>query len=122
MTFGAGVKALLDATGRLSAVFRLGQNLDEVEFPYSTFLDPISEVPLLTGDTRTLAGRRLAQVDVWQREESFDPTLVDDLIAALDGQQVSGGIRVRVTDVQQVPDEEDDIVHHSLTVSTARLR
>lgn len=126
MTIGADVKALIDnaATG-LTAVYREGWVPDDAQFPYGSFLDPISDTPVLSGDAETLASRRLIQVDVYQDEATEDDALVDKVIQAVDGKKsATTGWRFRVMDVTQVPAEEDDedVVHTALTISTVRLR
>lgn len=121
---GVEVKALIDAAPlALTAVYRQGWVPDDAQFPYASFLDPVSDAPALSGDARTLARRRLVQVDVWQDEATEDDDLVDGIVAALDGAVTSTGVRLRVLDVSQVPgpEEDEDVVHHAITVSGARV-
>lgn len=119
MSIGAEIKALVDPTA-VTETYRTGYVPDNAAFPYASFLDPVSDAPALSGDGQTLARRRLTQVDVWQTEEAFDPALVDAIVTALDGVKIASGFRLRVTDVNLVP-EPDDVIHHALTVSVARL-
>lgn len=123
MTTAADVKAVLDAaTGLgLAAVFREGEVLDETAFPYVSILDPVSDAPALSGDARTLAYRRLLQVDLWQDAEEVDDTLVDRVVAELDGARPEGSYPVRLVDVVLVP-EPDRVVHHAITLSINRPR
>lgn len=121
MTILAEVKALLDPVAPLAAVYRMGWTPEGAAFPYATILDPISNAVALEGDARTLARRRLLQVDLWQEADSEDDTLPDDVAAALDGVPLASGGRLRVLDVALVQDEGDaDVVHHAVTVSIAR--
>lgn len=123
-TLGADVKKLVDdaATG-LTAVYRQAHVPDDATFPYGSFLDPIGDGIALSGDARTLARRRLIQLDVYQAEETEDDDLVGLVMAAIDGQRTAGGLRARVIDVLLVPgpETEEDVVHHAITVSLARV-
>lgn len=119
MTILAQVKALLDPVDPLTEVYRAGWVPDDAALPYAVILDPISNAPALHGDARTLARRRLVQVDLWQAEANEDDSVVDDVIAALDGKRITAG-RILVQDSVLVPDETDaDVVHHALTLSVA---
>lgn len=120
MTTIADLKAKIDVIDGPTLVFASGEDLNPA-LPYVTILDPVSDAVLLQGDSRTLARRRLAQVDVWQDEASFSEALVDDVVDAIDGASAAGGFHYRVVDVQNIP-EPDDVVHHALTVSLTRLR
>lgn len=126
MTIGADVKALIDGAGTsLTAVYREGWVPDDAGFPYGSFLDPISDAPVLSGDAETLASRRLIQVDLYQDEATEDDGLVDAVVGAIDGKKsATTGWRFRVIEITQVPADEDeeDVVHHALTISTVRLR
>lgn len=124
MTIDVEVKALVDGAGTaLTATYRHGWVPDDAEFPYASFLDPIGDAIALSGDGRTLGRRRLLQVDVWQDEASEVDGMIEVLVDALDGQKVASGFRLRVQDVSQVPgpEDEEDIVHHVLTLSVARI-
>lgn len=120
MTIIAELKALIDTVPGLTLVFALGENQNP-DFPYVTILDPISNVPALQGDARTLARRRLIQVDIWQAEGGYSEAIVDQVVEVIDGAGGTLGLRYRVVDSAMVPDDED-VVHHALTVSTPRLR
>lgn len=93
--------------------------VDEVPRPYVTYIDPISLVPSLHGDGRTLARRRLLQWDLWEDEEDDDPVdgRFDALVALLDGLRIVANrhtFRCRVTQAVDVPD--DAVIHHSITL------
>lgn len=121
MTLLAEVKALLDPIEDLAAVYRAGWTPEGAALPYATILDPISNGVALQGDARTLARRRLLQVDIWQERASEDDDLIDQAVAALDSTPVPSGGRLRVLDSVLVQDEGDpDVVHHALTISIAR--
>ena len=123
MTIDVDVKAIIDGAGTaLTATYRSGWVPDDAQFPYASFLDPVSDAPAFSGDARTLGRRRLLQVDVFQDEASEVDGLIETLVDALDGTGIESGFRVRVTDVTQVPDETDsDVVHHAMTLSVARI-
>ena len=121
MTLLAEVKALLDPIDPLAAVYRAGWVPEGAAFPYATILDPISNAVALQGDARTLGRRRLLQVNLWQDREAEDDSVLDAVVAALDGTALESGGRLRVLDANVIPDEGDgDVVHHALTVSIAR--
>lgn len=125
MTLGGEIKGLVDGAGTtLTQTYRAGHVPDDAALPYASFLDPIADVPALSGDARTLARRRTVQVDVWTDEGVAADTIIDAVVAALDGAEVPSGIRLRVIDVVLVPgpEAEEDIVHHAITVQTPRLR
>lgn len=92
---------------------------DEVPHPYVTFIDPLSLVPVLQGDNRTLARRRLVQWDLWEDEEDDDPVdgRFDALVSLLDGLRIVANrhtFRCRVTQALDVPDPV--VIHHSITL------
>lgn len=114
-------KVAIDATA-VTTTYRDGYVPDDAVFPYASILDPVSDAVLLSGDARTIARRRLLQVDLWQREGAEDVTLPDTIANALDGLNVTDGMRLRHVDTQRIPEAEDDVVHHALTLSVVRLR
>lgn len=107
-------------------IFRQGQDLDAVDFPYVTVLSPVARVPALRGDASTLARFHDFQVDVWQRPPGGDQ-VVDALEAALDGATIDGW-RLAVLLVVNVPEGSGNtgeaaaghVEHASLTVRAAR--
>ncbi len=119
-SIGGEIKALVDPTA-VTETYRTGYVPDDAAFPYASFLDPVSDAPALSGDSRTLANRRLVQVDLWQDEATFDPALLEVVIDAIDGANIASGFGLRVQDAVVLP-EPDDIVHHAITVSVLRLR
>lgn len=120
MSIFSATKALVDATA-VTMTYRSGEVPDDAVFPYASILDPVGDAPALEGDARTLAFRRLLQVDLWQTIEGEDVTLLEDLIDVLDGAPLADGFRLRVSDANVIP-EENEIVHHAITVSAVRLR
>lgn len=122
MTIGGEVKALLDEVEGITAVYRRAWVPEDAQFPYASFLDPVSVSVGLAGDARTLKRRTLIQVDLWQKEAEEDDGLLDAVMDAIDGASITSG-RVRVQDATLVPEEsaDSDIVHHALTVSVARV-
>lgn len=120
MTTTADVKALLDPIEGLTETYREAWVPDDAAFPYASILDPVSNAPALSGDARTLARRRLIQVDLWQSEADEIDGLVDTITAALDGTAMTSGGRLRVIEVVLIP-EDEDVVHHAFTLSWARV-
>lgn len=122
MTVIADLLGLLGPVDGLTTAFRQDQENDLAVFPYATVLDPISQVPALQGDSRALAVRRLLQVDIWQDSAAFSAQLVDDVEIALDGVAITSGFRFRVVDTNEIPEPEQGVTHHAVTVSIVRLR
>lgn len=124
MTTGGDVKAILDTVSALTETYRQAHVPDGAVFPYASFLDPVSQVPALSGDARTLAFRRLLQVDLWQTREGESDALLDAVVLAIDGADAATGFRLRVENVVLVPGPEEDegIIHHAITVALSRVR
>lgn len=125
MTLGGDIRTIVVNAGTaLTQTYRAGHVPDDAALPYASFLDPVADVPALSGDARTLARRRTVQVDVWTDEGADADAIIDVLVDALDGAATTDGIRLRVVDVTLVPgpEAEEDIVHHAITVQTPRLR
>lgn len=124
-TLGGEIRTLIMGAGTaLSQTYRAGHVPDDAALPYASFLDPVADVPALSGDSRTLARRRTVQVDVWTDEGADADAIVEAIVDVLDGAVVTNGLRLRVIDVTLVPgpEEDEDIVHHAITVQTPRLR
>lgn len=104
---------------------------DSAVYPLLTFVDPISSVPVLSGNGQTMARTRRVQFDLWQNRASEDYSLVSDLVKALDGKQFSGTfadtgdgakvLRTRVADFRRVYDPMPDLVHHVIDVMVTHM-
>ena len=74
----------------------------------------------MIGDGVVATRRRLVQFDLWQDRASEDTSLIDTMVAALDGIGAfdSGTFvyRLRVTDIQRLVSLEDNVVHHALSL------
>ena len=90
------------------------------EKPYITYSDELRNVPELIGDGFVKTRRRMVQFDLWQNRQNEDTSLVDAVVAALDGAgQFDDGtyvFRLRVSDIQRMVSLEDNVVHHALTL------
>lgn len=88
--------------------------------PYITYSDELRNVPAMIGDGVVATRRRLVQFDLWQDRASEDTSLIDTMVAALDGIGAfdSGTFvyRLRVTDIQRLVSLEDNVVHHALSL------
>jgi hypothetical protein len=62
----------------------------------------------------------MVQFDLWQNRQNEDTSLIDSVVAALDGAgQFDDGtylFRLRVSDIQRMVSLEDNVVHHALTL------
>ena len=107
VTLGGEIKALVDGAGTaLTQTYRAGHVPDDAGLPFASFLDPISDVPALQGDSRTLARRRTVQVDIFSDEATAVDTIIDAVVDAIDGVSTTSGLRLRVTDVSLIPGPE----------------
>jgi hypothetical protein len=88
--------------------------------PYITYRDELGNTPQLLGDKLVLTRRRMVQVDLWQGRQEEDTTLVNQVVAALDGisrfNDETYIYRLRVSDIQRLVSFEDNLVHHALTL------
>lgn len=86
--------------------------------PYITFIDGISDVPSLSGDGRTMQRRRTLQIDLWMNGQfAEDLTLIDALVASVDGFKPGQYTRFKVTDVQRLYESDTQIVHYAVSVA-----
>lgn len=125
MTTGGDLKGIIMGLGLpLTAVYRRAWVPDDAAFPYVSFLDPVSRIPLLVGDARTLAESHEVQVDLWQDKAAEDDALLDLLVVGIDGTKAASGWRFRVRDASLIPgpEEDADIIHHAITVALAQVR
>lgn len=124
-TLGGRVKAIVDGTNLLRSVVRDFQRGTDVEFPYCTFVDPISRTRVLSGDARPVAYRRLMQLDLWEKEPST--VLPDQLATAIDGVQLPAddgdvrAYRLLVVGQQRLDDPEPAVVHTAYTLAVVEL-
>lgn len=88
--------------------------------PYITYSDELRNVPAMIGDGVVATRLRMVQFDLWQDRASEDTSLVDQMVAALDGigafDSSTFVFRLRVSDIQRLVSLEDNVVHHALTL------
>lgn len=88
--------------------------------PYITYYDELHNMPAMIGDGLVITRRRMVQFDLWQDRASENTSLVDLMVAALDGiGAIDSGTfvyRLRVTDIQRMVSLEDNVVHHAVTL------
>lgn len=129
MTAGDALKAVIAATGRFGAtggrIFRDAAPDNMATWPYVTYIDGVADPSVNRGDGRTLTRRRVMIVDLWQKSRDEEDDLPRVLERALDGLALDGVdearvYRVRVDDVARITDEPG-VVHHSFSLSLARL-
>lgn len=121
MTIRSSVVALLDPlfSGRVSSD---DEPRGGMTIPYALVMDHLTEAPALRGDRRAMAWRRVVQVSVFQWMAEEDPTLMDGVLAALDGASIAGAWHMRVDSSTRVADPNPKVVHHAVTCSVARPR
>ena len=69
---------------------RAPEKIPTADYPYSTFVFPVSSVTDMRGDGRTLTSLDRMQIDVWQLADSEDEAVVAAVTAAVDDQKLSG--------------------------------
>ncbi len=121
MSIRADVVALIDPflDGRVSAD---DEPRGGMEFPYALVMDHLTEGPYLKGDRRAMAWRRTLQVSVFQTQADEDDALLDDILNALDGADLTRAMHLSVSGSTRVPDPDPGTVQHAITCSVTRLR
>jgi hypothetical protein len=90
--------------------------------PHTVMLDGISQAPALIGDNRTMAWRRIGQVDLWEDAAAASQSTQDAVVNALDGAAVAGSFRLRVASADRVYDPNTRWAHTAITLEAVRLR
>ena len=85
---------------------------DDTAMPFITFMSDLSRAPELRG--------QMLRVDLWQRLKDENVAIVEQVLAAVDGADLTGVDKTvfncRVTDIQRLVDLEDGVCHHALTL------
>lgn len=93
---------------------------DSVALPFVTFMSDLARTPELEGDGIVKARKQMMQIDLWQQLTSEDVAIVEALLAAVDGADLTGVdktvFKCKVADIQRLVDLDDNICHHALTV------
>ncbi len=118
-TIEGAVKGAIIATGVVGPRVWRGNPSPGAQLPYVTFYGPLSLVPSLRGDGRTIARSRQMQVDLWHEgtDEVNAFSAFNVLLNTLDGVRVPStpkSFRMRVSLAVNVPDRK--LVHHSFTL------
>ncbi len=121
MSIRSSVVALLDPlfSGRVSAD---DEARGGMTIPYALVMDHLTENPVLRGDRRAMAWRRVVQVSVFQWMATEDPTLIESVQNVLDGATIAGTWHLRVDSSTRAADPNPKVVHHAVTCSVARPR
>jgi hypothetical protein len=91
----------------------------EVQYPFVTFFDEITNVPSLLGDSTVKARRRGVQVTLWQSRNQEDVELVDTLVSLLENAPLDANkkvFRCRVSSIERLVNTTDNIVQHAITL------
>ena len=93
---------------------------DSEAYPFVTFADDVARVPAFSGDGVVRARIKTVSVNLWQLLDAEDTTLVESLLAAVDGADLAGADKTifgcTVKDVQRLISPDDNICQHSLSV------
>ena len=93
---------------------------DEITMPFVTFVSDISRVPVLEGGGVVKARQQTMAVDLWQQLSGESVGLIEEVIAAIDGAELTGVdktvFQCKVTDVNRMVELDTDVCHHSVTL------
>ncbi len=93
---------------------------DSETYPFVTFDDDVSRTPTFYGDGVVKARVRTISVDLWQLLDAEDTTLIESLLAAIDGADLVGADKTifgcTVQDIGRSVLPDDNICQHSLSV------
>jgi hypothetical protein len=93
---------------------------DSETYPFVTFDDDVSRTPTFFGDGVVKARVRTISVDLWQLLDAEDTTLIESLLAAIDGADLVGADKTifgcTVQDIGRSVLPDDNICQHSLSV------
>tara|TARA_B100000902_G_C27318629_1_gene922856 strand:+ start:2491 stop:2880 length:390 start_codon:yes stop_codon:yes gene_type:complete len=93
---------------------------DSTAMPFITFDDDISRVGAFLGDSKISMSTRLVQVNLFQKLDAEDVTLIDSLFAALDSADLTGAdkniVGCRVDGVVRFATIDQNLCHHAVTV------
>ena len=93
---------------------------DTQALPFVTFATDISREAELEGDGVVKARKQVIQVDLWQRLTSENVAIIEELIAALDGANLTGAdktiFKCKVANVYRLVEIDPNISHHALDV------
>ena len=94
---------------------------DSTAMPFITFDDDISRTPAFLGDGKISMSTRLIQVNLFQKLDAEDVTLIDSLFAALDAADLTGAdkniVGCRVDGIVRFVNTSENICQHAVTVS-----
>lgn len=122
MTVRSEVIGLLDGVVALGQRNYADQAPEGEPRPYTTTLDHIGQTPQLKGDARTLARRRLGQVDLWIDADADDGSVARQVEDALDGARLTAGLRLSVTASRRLPEADFGLSHFVFDWETTVLR
>lgn len=122
MTVRSEVLVALDSVTALAKRNYADRAPENEPRPYTVVLDHVGQSPQLKGDSRTMARRRLLQVDLWQDSAADDATLATTLENVLDGLRMTAGLRLAVTDSRRIPEPNFGLSHFVFDCETTLLR
>lgn len=88
--------------------------------PHTVVLDAITFNNQLLGDGRVMYWRHIAQVDLWEDAAAASQTTRDAVVAALDGQPVTGSMKLRVESAARVYEPDRRLAHTVISVACSR--
>lgn len=122
MTVRSEVLLLLDsvtALGKRNYADRAPENEPR---PYTVVLDHVGQSPQLKGDARTMARRRLFQIDLWENAADDNGVLAATVENLLDGAKLSASLGLAVTESRRLPEPNFGLSHFVFDCETTLLR
>lgn len=93
-------------------------------FPYITYADRLADRPVLNGDSNVLARNYLIQIDLWEKRQSENSSIIEAVLDLLENLSIEDNgktiFRCRLFDAQRIVEFDDDNVHHALSVNIYR--
>lgn len=122
MSVRSEIIRILDTVGILGRRNYADARPEGEPLPHTVVLDGISQAPALLGDNRTMAWRRIGQVDLWEDAAVASQDTQDAVVNALDGAVLAGAFRLRVASADRVYDPDARWAHTAITLEAVRLR
>lgn len=120
MSVRSEVIRLLDAVTQLGGRNFADERPEAETLPCTVTLDGIGFNHALMGDSKVMFWRHVAQVDLWEDAATASQATCDAVVVALEGQPVTGSMRLRVDSAVRVYDPDRRLAHTAITLGCVR--
>lgn len=120
MSVRSEIIRLLDGVDALGERNFADERPEAESLPHCVVLDAITFTDQLLGDGRVMYWRHTAQVDLWEDAATASQATRDAVVAALDGQRVSGSMHLRVESADRVYEPDRRLSHVVINIACAR--